>query len=212
MLERENKGRAQRMILSTLTHEQHDAAAAAFERLAARSASSSPASCRTANGNAPCWHRCPRPRPIRSFACKDTESFFKERNTRAFPPDIQSTALRKLAQLHSVTKLQQLAIPPGNRLEVLKGDRKGQHFILINDQRRVCTVDTALRLERYFGWPAEVWLNLQTHHDQQAAKESIKSTRAPRCERHQAAPGGSDQAGRAGHHAGGTGKVDAGTA
>jgi addiction module HigA family antidote len=41
--------------------------------------------------------------------------------------------------------------------------------------RRSLTVDTALRLERYFGWPAEVWLNLQAHHDQQAAKESLKS-------------------------------------
>ena len=75
---------------------------------------------------------------IRSFACKDTEFFFKERKTRSFPPDIQRTALRKLAQLHSVTELQQLAIPPGNRLEALRGNRKGQHSIRINDQWRVC--------------------------------------------------------------------------
>ncbi len=53
-------------------------------------------------------------------------------------PDIQRTALRKLAQLHAVTELLQLRMPPGNRLEVLKGNRKGQHSIRINDQSRVC--------------------------------------------------------------------------
>lgn len=81
------------------------------------------------------------------------------------PPDIQRVALRKLAQLHAVTELNHLSVPPGNRPEALKGNR-------------ALTVDTALRLERYFGWPAEVWLNLQNHHDQQAAKESMKSTLA----------------------------------
>ena len=68
---------------------------------------------------------------IRSFACKDTERLFQLEKVRAFPPDIQRTALRKLAQLNAVT-------PPGNRLEALKHDRKGQHSIRINDQWRVC--------------------------------------------------------------------------
>ena len=75
---------------------------------------------------------------IRSFACRETARFFEERKTRFFPPTIQRVALRKLAQLHAVTELNQLSVPPGNRLEVLKGDRKGQHSIRINDQWRVC--------------------------------------------------------------------------
>jgi proteic killer suppression protein len=75
---------------------------------------------------------------IRSFACRKTELFFEARKTRSFPPDIQRVALRKLAQLHAVTELKHLSIPPGNRLEALKGDRKGLHSIRINDQWRIC--------------------------------------------------------------------------
>jgi proteic killer suppression protein len=77
---------------------------------------------------------------IRSFACRETAFFFEERKSRAIPPDLQRVALRKLAQLHAVTELLQLSIPPGNRLEVLKGQRKGQHSIRINDQWRLCFV------------------------------------------------------------------------
>ncbi len=58
-----------------------------------------------------------------------------------------------------------IGVPPRRINEIVKG-------------KRALSVDTALRLERYFGWPAEVWLNLQTHHDQQAAKESMRSTLA----------------------------------
>jgi len=75
---------------------------------------------------------------IRSFACRQTALFFEERKTRSFPPDIQRVALRKLAQVHAVTSLNHLSVPPGNRLEALKGSRKGQHSIRINDQWRVC--------------------------------------------------------------------------
>lgn len=75
---------------------------------------------------------------IRSFACRETALIFEERKTRSFPPDIQRVALRKLAQLHAVTELNHLSVPPGNRLEALKGNRKGQHSIRINDQWRVC--------------------------------------------------------------------------
>ena len=75
---------------------------------------------------------------IRSFACADTARLFALEKVRAFPPDIQRTALRKLAQLNAVTELLQLRVPPGNRLEALKGNRKGQHSIRINDQWRVC--------------------------------------------------------------------------
>lgn len=75
---------------------------------------------------------------IRSFACDDAARLFRLEKARAFPPDIQRTALRKLAQLHAVTELIHLRAPPGNRLEALKGDRKGQHSIRINDQWRIC--------------------------------------------------------------------------
>lgn len=88
---------------------------------------------------------------IRSFACDATARLFRLEKVRAFPPDIQRTALRKLVQLHAVTELAQLRIPPGNRLETLKGNRKGQYFIRINDQWRICsagnrTARTTLKL------------------------------------------------------------------
>lgn len=75
---------------------------------------------------------------IHSFACEKTECLFALEKVRAFPPDIQRTALRKLAILHGVTELSHLRVPPGNRLETLKGNRKGQHSIRINDQWRIC--------------------------------------------------------------------------
>jgi proteic killer suppression protein len=75
---------------------------------------------------------------IRSFASREIESFFEERKTRSIPPNIQRVALRKLTQLHAVTELNHLVIPPGNRLETLKGDRKGLHSIRISDQWRIC--------------------------------------------------------------------------
>lgn len=75
---------------------------------------------------------------IRSFACQDTARLFHLEKARRFPPGIQRTALRKLTQLHAVMELQQLCIPPGNRLESLKGARRGQHSIRINDQWRIC--------------------------------------------------------------------------
>jgi toxin HigB-1 len=75
---------------------------------------------------------------IHSFACRKTALFFEQRTTKAFPPDVQRTALRKLAQLHAVTELNRLSTPPGNRLEALKGNRKGHHSIRINDQWRLC--------------------------------------------------------------------------
>jgi len=58
--------------------------------------------------------------------------------SRRFPPDIQRGARRKLLALHAATELRQMAVPPGNRLEALKGERKGQHSIRINDRWRVC--------------------------------------------------------------------------
>ena len=60
------------------------------------------------------------------------------RRIRRFPSDLQDAALRKLRLLNVSGRLEDLRIPPGNRLEALKGDRKGQHAIRINDQWRIC--------------------------------------------------------------------------
>lgn len=75
---------------------------------------------------------------IRSYASKETKDFFENRKSRTIPANIQRVALRKLAQLHAVTELNHLSVPPGNRLEALRGNMKGQHSIRINDQWRVC--------------------------------------------------------------------------
>lgn len=75
---------------------------------------------------------------IQSFACDQTARLFRLERVRTFPPGIQRTALRKLSQLHAVSELAQLRVPPGNRLESLKGDRAGSYSIRINDQWRIC--------------------------------------------------------------------------
>ena len=76
---------------------------------------------------------------IRSFACADTEALFHSRAVSRFR-SIERVARRRLLQIHAATELASLRIPPGNRLEALKSDRKGQHSIRINDQWRVCLV------------------------------------------------------------------------
>jgi proteic killer suppression protein len=76
---------------------------------------------------------------IRSFACADTESLFHSRAVSRFR-NFERVARRKLLQIHAATKLVSLRIPPGNQLEALKADRKGQHSIRINDQWRICFV------------------------------------------------------------------------
>jgi toxin HigB-1 len=76
---------------------------------------------------------------IQSFASKDTEELFQYQLSKRFRA-IQRVALRKLLQLHAATELRILASPPGNQLEALRGDRKGQHLIRINDQWRICFV------------------------------------------------------------------------
>jgi toxin HigB-1 len=74
---------------------------------------------------------------IRSFSDKKTEALWAGRRVQAFDP-FRDRAERKLQILDSATSLEDLAGLPGNRLEALKGDRKGQHSIRINDQWRVC--------------------------------------------------------------------------
>ena len=77
---------------------------------------------------------------IRNFASVETELIWSGRRSRKLPPDIQVVALRKLRLLNQAQVLQDLRVPPGNRLEALRGDRAGQHSIRINDQWRICFV------------------------------------------------------------------------
>ncbi len=74
---------------------------------------------------------------IKSFSCADTEALSRGTQVRRFA-NIAIVARRKLRQLEISTQLSDLRVPPGNRLEVLKGDRAGQHSIRINDQFRLC--------------------------------------------------------------------------
>ena len=76
---------------------------------------------------------------IKSFGSKDTEHLHKREPVKRFK-NIERVALRKLRQLDAAKVLSDLASPPGNRLEGLHGDRKGQHSIRINDQWRICFV------------------------------------------------------------------------
>jgi proteic killer suppression protein len=75
---------------------------------------------------------------IQGFRGFETERIWQGAVSRRLPIDIQATALRKLRMLNNARVLRDLVIPPNNRLEALKHDRKGQHSIRINDQWRIC--------------------------------------------------------------------------
>ncbi|MFC1652313.1 type II toxin-antitoxin system RelE/ParE family toxin [Planctomycetota bacterium] len=75
---------------------------------------------------------------VKSFRCKETEKVFNRVFSRKLPQSMQRIALRKLWILDAATELETLQVPPNNRLEALKGKRKGQHSIRINDQWRIC--------------------------------------------------------------------------
>ncbi|MBI2819144.1 MAG: type II toxin-antitoxin system RelE/ParE family toxin [Acidobacteria bacterium] len=78
---------------------------------------------------------------IKSFADAETQALWETgASRRKPPPTLRGVALRKLLMIDSATKLGDLRIPPGNRLEELKGNRKGQNSIRINDQYRICFV------------------------------------------------------------------------
>jgi proteic killer suppression protein len=74
---------------------------------------------------------------IKSFKDNDTEALFNDVSVRRFK-NLERAGRRKLLYLHRARVLQDLAVPPGNRLESMKGDRRGQHSIRINDQWRIC--------------------------------------------------------------------------
>ncbi len=75
---------------------------------------------------------------IQSFKCKETEKIWNQEYSKKFSENIQGIALRKLFMIQRGKELNDLRIPPANRLEKLKGDRKNQYSIRINDQYRIC--------------------------------------------------------------------------
>ena len=75
---------------------------------------------------------------IKSFRDPEPEKVFLRERSRRLPPDVQRVAQRKLALLDASDSLQDLRVPPGNRLERLSGSREGQYSIRVNDQWRVC--------------------------------------------------------------------------
>ena len=77
---------------------------------------------------------------IKSFKCKETEKIWNDIKSKKFPTDIQNRALRKLSILDSAMAIDDLKNPPGNHLEGLLGNRKGQISIRINNQWRICFV------------------------------------------------------------------------
>jgi len=77
---------------------------------------------------------------IKSFRSIDAENLLNGRKVRKLPSDIQKRAMRKLLLLDAAMTLEFLRVPPANRLEMLAGDRAGQHSIRINDQWRICFV------------------------------------------------------------------------
>lgn len=75
---------------------------------------------------------------IKSFQGKDAEKLFNRKFVPKFPPELHRTTLKKLLLLDAAEHLEDLKVPPGNRLEKLSGDRQGQYSIRINDQWRIC--------------------------------------------------------------------------
>jgi toxin HigB-1 len=75
---------------------------------------------------------------IKSFRCRETEKIFHREFSKKFPPNIQDRAFMKLNAIDAAVHLEDLRLPPSNRLEVLKGDRKERYSIRISDQWRIC--------------------------------------------------------------------------
>ena len=75
---------------------------------------------------------------IKTFKSRETKKIFARQRSRKLPQDIQQVAYRKLRMLNNAMDINDLRVPPANRLEKLKGDREGQYSIRINDQWRIC--------------------------------------------------------------------------
>ena len=79
-----------------------------------------------------------KPGRVKTFKDAETEKIYHRERSRKLPADIQQVALRKLRMINNAIKLNDLRVPPANRLEKLAGNRKGQYSIRINDQWRIC--------------------------------------------------------------------------
>lgn len=75
---------------------------------------------------------------IKTFADRETQGLYVSGQSKRFPPAIAKRAARKLEYVDLAARLEDLKVPPGNRLHALGGDRKGQHAIAVNDQWRIC--------------------------------------------------------------------------
>jgi toxin HigB-1 len=75
---------------------------------------------------------------IKTFADAQTQELYLNGRARPVPPDVGLRAVRKLEQVNAATRVEDLRVPPGNRLHPLEGDRRGQHSISVNDQWRIC--------------------------------------------------------------------------
>ena len=75
---------------------------------------------------------------IKTFADKQTLQLYLTGKARRVPPEVAKRAARKLEQLHAAVRVEDLKVPPGNRLHLLEGDRQGQYSISVNDQYRLC--------------------------------------------------------------------------
>jgi len=75
---------------------------------------------------------------IKSFADRRTQDLYLTGTAKRFPPDVAARAARKLEYVDLATRLEDLKVPPGNRLHALRGDRNGQHAIAINSRWRIC--------------------------------------------------------------------------
>jgi len=88
---------------------------------------------------------------IKSFTDAETERFYNTGKTKRFPPDILKRAIKRLTQLDAATRLDDLRMPPSNRLEALTGDFSGKWSIRINDQWRLC-----FRFKNGEAWDVEI--------------------------------------------------------
>jgi proteic killer suppression protein len=75
---------------------------------------------------------------IKTFADRPTHELYLTGKSRRVPPDVARRAGRKLEQVNAAARVEDLRVPPGNRLHALDGDRDGQHSVSVNDQRRIC--------------------------------------------------------------------------
>jgi len=83
---------------------------------------------------------------IKTFADKETQQVFIKGKSKRMPPDLVRRAVRRLEYIHLATKLNDLRVPPSNRLHALKGTREGQYAISINDQWRISVLSMVMRL------------------------------------------------------------------